>query len=102
MCSAHAADQPVFSVIAAGIPFAARRLLSAVRGSPLTKTATAPSALKRRPILTGSHPDKPSGHAGGDPFQFKRARRGSPADRWQIPRSSLPAAVAAGGLVVQV
>ena len=35
MCSAHAADQAGFSAIPAGMPFAARRALSSVKGSAL-------------------------------------------------------------------
>ncbi len=78
MCAAHPADQPGFSAIPAGMPFAARRELSSVNGSALARTATAPSALKRSPIRTSSHPDKPSGPRAGDPFQL-RVRYGSPS-----------------------
>src|SRR3954453_4964312 len=60
MCCAHPADQAGFSEIPAGIPFAARRLLSSVRGPALASVATAPSALKRSPIRTSSHTDKRS------------------------------------------
>ena len=56
MCAAQLADQAGFSTMPAGIPLEARNSLSAARGLAAAATAI---ALKRRPYLTGRHPDNP-------------------------------------------
>src|SRR4051812_2752953 len=52
MCAMHPADQLGFSVIAAGIPFAARRSFNSVRGSTFANVATVPRVWSRSPIRT--------------------------------------------------
>ena len=66
MCAAQFADQAGFSTIPAGNPFVARSSLSAARGLAAATTA---SVLKRRPYLTGWHPDNPGSGALKGSFQ---------------------------------